>query len=135
MKLSYSLCRIDTFYALQRMSSILRHQGEEGARDSPPKQVCCFVELRSLLVGIEGFISVVRFRSLTNPGKVLSLSFFESEEEVARWRNTAEHRCAQAKGRGGVFAGYRLRIASVMRDYGMYERDQAPSDSRAAHNS
>lgn len=92
-------------------------------------------ELRPLLDGIEGFISVERFRSLTNPGKVLSLSFFESEEAVARWRNTAEHRCAQAKGRGGVFAGYRLRIANVMRDYGMYERDQAPSDSRAAHNS
>lgn len=92
-------------------------------------------ELRSLLDGIEGFISVERYRSLTNPDKVLSLSFFESEEAVVRWRNTAEHRRAQAMGRGGVFHEYRLRIAHVMRDYGMTERDQAPSDSRAAHNS
>lgn len=90
-------------------------------------------ELRPLLDGIEGFISVERFKSLTNPGKVLSLSFFENEDAVARWRNTAEHRRAQAMGRGGVFAGYRLRIAHVMRDYGLFERDVAPSDSRAAH--
>ncbi|HWJ88457.1 MAG TPA: antibiotic biosynthesis monooxygenase [Pelagibacterium sp.] len=92
-------------------------------------------ELRSLLDGSEGFISVERFKSLTNPDKVLSLSFFESEDAVVRWRNTAEHRRAQAMGRGGVFREYRLRIAQVMRDYGMTERDQAPSDSRAAHNS
>ncbi|MCG8274244.1 antibiotic biosynthesis monooxygenase [Aquamicrobium sp. NLF2-7] len=89
-------------------------------------------ELRPLLDGIEGFISVERFKSLTNPSKVLSLSFFESEDAVARWRNTAEHRRAQAMGRGGVFAGYRLRIAHVMRDYGLSDRNQAPSDSRAA---
>ena len=92
-------------------------------------------DLRPLLDGIEGFISVERFKSLTNPGKVLSLSFFENEDAVARWRNTAEHRRAQAMGRGGVFAGYRLRIAHVIRDYGMSERDQAPKDSRAANPS
>jgi heme-degrading monooxygenase HmoA len=92
-------------------------------------------ELRPLLDGIEGFISVERFKSLTSPGKVLSLSFFESEDAVARWRNTARHRRAQAMGRGGVFREYRLRIAHVMRDYGMSERDQAPSDSRTAHES
>src|SRR5690606_6600999 len=68
-------------------------------------------ELRPLLDGIEGFVSVERFRSLTNPGKVLSLSFFESEDAIARWRNMAEHRRAQTMGRGGVFRDYRLRIA------------------------
>lgn len=97
-------------------------------------------DLRPLLDGIEGFISVERFRSLANPGKMLSLSFFENEEAVTRWRNLPEHRRAQAMGRGGVFAGYRLRIAHVMRDYGMSERDEAPGDSKSllvglSHNS
>lgn len=87
--------------------------------------------LRPLLDEIEGFTSVERFKSLTNPDKVLSLSFFENEEAVARWRNTAEHRHAQRMGRAGVFRDYRLRIAHAMRDYGLSERKQAPSDSRA----
>lgn len=105
----------------------------EPAEGQEPLYLDTAAELRPLLDGIEGFVSVERFKSLTNPGKVLSLSFFESEDAVARWRNTAKHRRAQAMGRGGVFAGYRLRIAHVMRDYGLSERNQAPSDSRAAH--
>lgn len=87
-------------------------------------------DLRPLLDGIEGFVSVERFRSLANPGKILSLSFFESEEAVIRWRNLPAHRRAQAVGRGGAFAGYRLRIARVMRDYGMSDRAEAPTDSK-----
>ena len=89
--------------------------------------------LKPLLEKAEGFISVERFQSLTNEGKILSLSFWESEDAVARWRQTAEHRAAQEAGRAGVFAGYRLRVASVMRDYGMAERAAAPADSRAHH--
>ena len=89
--------------------------------------------LRPMLEQIEGFISVERFQSLTNPDKLLSLSFFEDEVAVMRWRNTAQHRAAQAEGRAGVFADYHLRIASVIRDYGLTERDQAPEDSRARH--
>lgn len=90
--------------------------------------------LRPVLETIDGFISVERFQSLTNPGKVLSLSFFRDEEAVKAWRNTFEHRRAQAAGRGGVFAGYRLRVAQVLRDYCMEEREQAPDDSRALHD-
>jgi heme-degrading monooxygenase HmoA len=89
--------------------------------------------LRAELEQIDGFISVERFQSLTDAGKLLSLSFWRDEEAAARWRNQAQHRASQAKGRGGVFADYRLRIASVMRDYGMTERAEAPADSRAAH--
>ena len=89
--------------------------------------------MRPLVDRIDGFISVERFQSLTNPGKLLSLSFFRDEEAVAEWRRLTQHRNAQAKGRGGVFAGYRLRVASVIRDYGMFERDEAPADSVAAH--
>jgi heme-degrading monooxygenase HmoA len=89
--------------------------------------------LKPELEAIDGFISVERFESLANPGKVLSLSFFRDEAAVAAWRNTGDHRCAQAAGRGGVFAGYRLRVARVLRDYGLEEREEAPKDSRAAH--
>lgn len=87
-------------------------------------------DLRPLLEDIDGFISVERFRSIANPGKILSLSFFENEAAVVRWRNRAEHRRAQAMGRGGVFAGYRLRIAQIVRDYGLSERAEAPVDSK-----
>ena len=88
-------------------------------------------DLRPLLDGIDGFVSVERFQSLANPQRVLSLSFWRDEEAVRAWRNTEEHRQAQKAGRGGVFAGYRLRIAQVIRDYGMTEREGAPTDSRA----
>ena len=89
--------------------------------------------LRTDLSRIDGFISVERFQSLTDPAKLLSLSFFRDEEAVRQWRNLESHRMAQAKGRGGVFANYRLRVASVLRDYGLNEREEAPDDSQQAH--
>ncbi|TPJ40770.1 antibiotic biosynthesis monooxygenase [Mesorhizobium sp. B2-5-13] len=90
-------------------------------------------DLRPLLDGIDGFISVERFQSLADPNRILSLSFWRDEEAVKAWRNTEEHRQAQKAGRGGIFAGYRLRIAHVVRDYGLTERDEAPADSRAVN--
>jgi heme-degrading monooxygenase HmoA len=90
-------------------------------------------QLRPELEKIDGFISVERFASLTNEEKLLSLSFWRDEEAVRRWRNLAGHREAQARGRSSVFADYRLRIANVVRDYGMTDRAQAPQDSRSAH--
>ena len=90
-------------------------------------------EMRPMVHEIEGFISVERFQSLTDPDKLLSLSFFEDEDAVARWRHLAEHRVAQAKGRDGLFSGYRLRVTQVLRDYGLHERDQVPEDSKSAH--
>jgi heme-degrading monooxygenase HmoA len=89
--------------------------------------------LRARLAGIDGFISIERFESLTEPGKILSLSFFRDEAAVAAWRNVEAHRRAQARGRSEVFADYRLRIAGVIRDYGMTDRGAAPADSLAAH--
>ena len=90
-------------------------------------------ELRPLLETIDGFVSVERFQSITDPGKMLSLSFFRDEEAILEWRRTMEHRRAQARGGGGVFTDYRLRIAHVVRDYGMNDRAEAPADSKAAH--
>ena len=86
-------------------------------------------ELKPELETIDGFISVERFSSLTTPGKYLSLSFWRDEDALVEWRNRAHHRRAQAKGRSDHFADYRLRIASVIRDYGMFERAEAPADA------
>ena len=90
-------------------------------------------DLRPLLNGIDGFLSIERFRSLTDPTRLLSLSFWRDEAAVKAWRNTEEHRTAQAMGRDGVLDAYRLRIASVVRDCGLNDRDEAPADSRAFH--
>ena len=89
--------------------------------------------LRVELDRMDGFISIERFQSLTDPGKLLSLSFWRDEEAVKAWRNTGEHRQAQKAGRGGIFAGYRLRNSHVVRDYGLTEREEAPADSRAVN--
>jgi len=90
-------------------------------------------DLRSQLERIDGFISIERFESLTEPGKLLSLSFFEDEQAVKDWRTLESHRVAQAKGRAGVFEDYRLRVAAVLRDYGMFKRAEVPDDSAAIH--
>lgn len=89
--------------------------------------------LRPLLDNIDGFISIERFESLSEPGKILSLSFWRDEQAVETWRHLGEHRIAQAKGRAEIFQNYRLRVVSVIRDYGMFEREQAPRDSRQLH--
>lgn len=90
-------------------------------------------ELKPLLEKIDGFISVERFQSLTDPDKLLSLSFFENEQAVQQWRTLTKHRSAQSAGRTGVFSNYRLRVAEVNRDYGFHERDQVPDDSKEVH--
>jgi heme-degrading monooxygenase HmoA len=90
-------------------------------------------ELKPLLEKIDGFISVERFESLHEPGKILSLSFFRDEQAIAQWRQLEAHRAAQARGRAGIFKNYRLRVASVMRDYAMFDRSHAPRDSVNAH--
>lgn len=92
-------------------------------------------QLRPLLAGIDGFVSIERFESLSQPGRILSLSFWRDEESVARWRNVEQHRIIQAAGRERIFSDYRLRVAAVLRDYGLEDRDQAPPDSRARHGS
>ena len=89
-------------------------------------------ELKRELERMDGFISVERFESLTTPGKLLSLSMWRDEAAVAAWRNHPGHRRIQAIGRSGLFAGYRLRVAAVVRDYGLEERAGAPEDSVAA---
>lgn len=89
--------------------------------------------LRQELETLDGFVSIERFESLSEPGKILSLSFFRDESVLETWRNLSEHRVAQARGRASLFDDYRLRIAGVIRDYGMTDRDEAPADSRATH--
>ncbi len=90
-------------------------------------------ELRPLLDGIDGFISIERFESIHEPGKILSLSFWRDDAAVTAWRETEPHRAAQSRGRDEIFVAYRLRIASVLRDYGLHDRAEAPPDSREIH--
>lgn len=90
-------------------------------------------QLRPLLDRIDGFLSIERFESLSEPGKLLSLSFWRDEAAVAQWRQLEAHRAAQAAGRAGIFSDYRLRIAGVVRDYSMTDRAQAPGDGLKMH--
>ncbi|MDA1098345.1 MAG: antibiotic biosynthesis monooxygenase [Proteobacteria bacterium] len=85
--------------------------------------------LRPQLEQIDGFISIERFQSLADANRILSISFFRDEAAVAAWRNLAAHRDAQAEGRSTLFRDYRIRIAGVIRDYGLSDRNQAPADS------
>jgi len=101
--------------------------------DGRPAYLAVAARLTPLLAEIDGFISIERFQSLSQPEKILSLSFWRDEEAVQRWRNTEEHRVAQSQGRTGLFADYRLRIAAVVRDYGLLDRAQVPPDSRTFH--
>lgn len=89
--------------------------------------------LRPQLDKFDGFISIERFESLSEPGKILSLSFWRDEAAVRNWRNLEVHRAIQAEGRDHIFADYRLRVADVIRDYGMRDRTSAPEDSQREH--
>ena len=89
--------------------------------------------LASHLNNLDGFISIERFQSVVDPGKLLAISFWRDEAAIENWRKNDIHRTIQAKSRDIVFDDYRLRVATVVRDYGMSAREQAPADSRAAH--
>jgi len=91
-------------------------------------------QLASELTHIEGFISIERFESLSQPGKLVSLSFWRDEAAIDAWRNLEQHRAAQHAGRDGIFSDYRLRVASVIRDYGLQQRAEAPDDSQDFHH-
>lgn len=89
-------------------------------------------ELRKFLEDRDGFISIERFQSLTEEGKILSLSFWRDERAIDEWRNIVEHRMAQKRGKKFLFRSYRIRVVNVVRDYTETRRDEAPSDSAKA---
>lgn len=91
-------------------------------------------KLRPELNNIKGFISIERFQSFNDPSKILSLSFWKDEKSIQQWRNLEMHRYAQSKGRNEIFKDYHLRIASVVRDYGMFDRNETPKDSNSFHD-
>lgn len=98
-----------------------------------PEYLDIAADLLPALQTMDGFISIERFESLSEPGKVLSLSFWRDEMAIQAWRSLEMHRSAQSQGRDGIFEDYRLRVAAVIRDYGMFEREQVPPDSKAVH--
>lgn len=105
----------------------------EVAKGQQDAYLAMAAKMRPLLEEVEGFISIERFQSLTSPEKLLSLSFWKDETSVQRWRTLEAHRGAQEAGRKTMFADYRLRVVSVLRDYGKFDRAEAPSDSREIH--
>jgi heme-degrading monooxygenase HmoA len=109
---------------------IFEVQPRDGQREA---YLAAAASLRERLQGLDGFISIERFESLSQPGKLLSLSLWRDEAAVERWRNLGEHRQVQRAGRQAIFADYRLRVAAVMRDYGMFDRTEAPHDSQQLH--
>lgn len=102
----------------------------EGQKDA---YLAMAADMRPLVDQIDGFVSVERFESLTTPGKLLSVSLFRDEAALAEWRRLTQHRGAQTAGRETMFSEYRLRVAHVLRDYGMMDRAEAPDDSVALH--
>lgn len=82
--------------------------------------------LRPEVERIDGFISVERFQGLAQPKRLVSISFWRDEEAVKRWREHNRHHLAQLSGRGEIFADYRITVAEVERQYGMFERAEAP---------
>jgi heme-degrading monooxygenase HmoA len=98
----------------------------EPEADSVQDYLDIAARLRPELEKIDGFISIERFKSLSQGGKILSLSFWRDEEAIARWRRHEQHHAAQRTGRDRIFRDYRIRVAAVVRDYGMYEREEAP---------
>ena len=109
---------------------IFEVQPREGQRQ---RYLDTAASLRPQLEKMDGFLSIERFESLSQPGKILSLSFWRDEQAVRDWRTHEAHRQAQIMGRQQVFEDYRLRIAAVIRDYGLNERDEAPDDSKRIH--
>jgi heme-degrading monooxygenase HmoA len=102
--------------------------------DGKAEYLSIAASLKGRLTDIPGFISIERFQSLADPNKLLSLSFWQDETAVEQWRNLEEHRAAQAKGRGSLFADYRIRVGSISRDYSLCDREQTPDDSKLCHN-
>jgi len=87
------------------------------------------IRIRPSIEAIDGFLSVERFESLSQPGKILSLSFWRDEVALLALRHNEPHREAEVKGRADILKDYRIRIARVFRDYGMFDRAQVPLDS------
>ncbi|MDZ7802937.1 antibiotic biosynthesis monooxygenase [Thiohalophilus sp.] len=99
--------------------------------DGKQEYLSIAAQLRKDLKEMPGFISIERFQSLSDDRKILSLSFWEDEEAICRWRNLEQHRIAQGKGRGSLFQDYRIRVGAIVRDYSLDDRTQAPEDSKS----
>jgi len=132
MKCKCSTCIYFVFTKNKKMIAVIFEAFPAGGKWDTYLNIAA--KLRPALSTVEGFISIERFQSIADPSKVLSLSFWENEESVVQWRNIEMHRHAQEAGRNAVFNDYRLRVANVLRDYGMTNRTEAPADSKMIHD-
>jgi heme-degrading monooxygenase HmoA len=72
--------------------------------------------LRPELLKIRGFIDNERYASERTEGRLLSLSTWEDEKALIRWRTHARHHDVQRQGRFEVFEDYHLRVGEVLSD-------------------
>ncbi|MBA3408225.1 MAG: antibiotic biosynthesis monooxygenase [Solirubrobacterales bacterium] len=80
--------------------------------------------LRPELVRIPGFLHNERYRSERTEGRLLSLSLWEDEKALVRWRTHGLHHEVQGKGRFEVFEDYHLRVGEVVTDSELGELPQ-----------
>lgn len=86
-------------------------------------------ELKEHLEKSPGFIRAERFSSIVEERKLLSMSVWENEEAVQKWRNLEVHRYSQALGRDAIFESYRITVTKTIRSYTEKDRLEAPTDS------
>jgi len=98
-------------------------------KESMDEYLSFAANLKPILSEMEGFVSVERFSSLNEEGKLLSLSVWENERAATKWRNQIIHRKSQKAGYDSLFEKYHITVASVIREYTEKDRTQAPDDS------
>ena len=72
--------------------------------------------LRPELEQVEGFVDNIQYRSLNREGWILSLSNWQDEKAVVRWRTKMRHHEVQELGRGEVLLDYHLRVGQITLD-------------------
>jgi len=74
-------------------------------------------QLKPLLSDIDGFISIERFQSTTNPEKFISLSWWKDEEAIKHWKKNVHHKLAQDEGKSTIFSFYKINVLTSTREY------------------
>ncbi len=60
----------------------------------------------------------VDFVAASENGYEVALSYWNSLDDITRWRNDEVHRAAQEKGRNRWYAQVKVQIAEISRKYG-----------------
>ncbi|MDO3621509.1 antibiotic biosynthesis monooxygenase [Ralstonia pseudosolanacearum] len=100
------------YYAV--IFSSLRTDGDNGYGAMAERMV----ELARTMPGFLGIESVRDEDAVTQGRPGITVSYWSSLEAIHEWKNQAEHRVAQQRGREQWYAAYHLRICKIEYDYG-----------------